>query len=117
MSIQPGLEPFLLESLANHVALPSRLPGQPETYIHQIEHALTVRLLHASRILRDVTHGELSHRWECTRHILQTCSDVNASGKLDKTSLMTELRRLEREHALILHVTEQNAGLFVQREQ
>lgn len=110
-------ESFLLESLANHVALPPKLPGQRESQLDQIEQALTDRLLDASRTIRDLTNGEISQQWDSIRYILQTCKNINAGGKLDKNSLLTEFRRLERKKVLILHVAEQNAGLLIRRHQ
>jgi hypothetical protein len=110
-------KPFLLESLVNHISLPPRLPDKRENWTDQIESALTERVLDASRTLRDLTNGELSYQWDCIRNILQTCKFVNAGGKLNKTSLLTEFRRLGRKDLLILHVVEQNAGLLIRRHQ
>jgi hypothetical protein len=106
----------LLESLVNHVALPPQLPGKLENRTEQIEHALTGYVLDATRTLRDLTNGELSHKWDYTRNVLQTCKAVNAGGKLNKTSLLTEFRKLGHKGLLILHVAEQNAGLLIRRQ-
>jgi hypothetical protein len=106
----------LLESLVNHVALPPRLPGKLENNTEQIEHALTGCVLDATRTLRDLANGKLSQEWEYTRNILQICKTVNAGGKLNKTSLLTEFRKLGHKGLLILHIAEQNAGLLVRRE-
>ena len=105
----------ILESLFNHVALPPQLPGKEENRIEQIEHALTVRLLDASRTFRDLTNDEFSNQWDCIRRSLQICKVVNAGGKINKSSLVTEFRSLERKDLLILHIAEQNAGLTIRR--
>jgi hypothetical protein len=105
----------LLESLVNHIALPPRLPGKVDGNVDQIQHALTGRLLDASRTLRDQTNGELSRQWESIRNILHISRTVNAGGKLNKTSLLTQFGRLERKYILILHIAEQNAGLLIRR--
>lgn len=110
-----GSVPLLLNALVNHIGLPPRLPGKQEEGIDEIEDALTVRLLNACRALRDLTEGELSQQWDRTRKILQICKVVNAGGKLDKASLLSEFQALERKDLLILHVTEQNAGLLIRR--
>jgi hypothetical protein len=104
-----------LESLVNHVALPPQLPGKQEHETEQIECALTGCVLDAARTLRDLTKGELSNQWDRIRDTLQICKTVNAGGKLNKTSLLTEFRRLEHKGLLILHVAEQNAGLLIRR--
>ncbi|KAJ9648167.1 hypothetical protein H2199_001945 [Coniosporium tulheliwenetii] len=106
----------LLESLFNHVALPPRLPGKQDTRIEQIEQALTVRISDASRALGDFTNEKFRDQWNCIRRSLQACKTVNAGGKVSKTSLLAELRGLERRDLLIVHVTEQNAGLLVRRD-
>ena len=105
----------LLESLFNHIALPPRLPGKGDGNLNEIQDALTNCLLDASRTLRDQTTGELSRQWETIRNILHISKTVNAGGKLDKTSLLTQFRRLERKDLLILHIAEQNAGLLIRR--
>ena len=109
----------VLESLCNHVALPPRLPGKQEHSINQIEHALTERLLDASRTLRDLvnlTNNGFGVQWDCIRRVLQTCKAINTGGKLNATSLLTEFRQVERNDLLILHVAEQNAGLLIRRQ-
>lgn len=110
-----GSVPLLLNALVNHIGLPPRLPGKQEEGIDEIEEALTVRLLNACRALSGLTEGELSQQWDRTRKILQICKVVNAGGKLDKASLLSEFQALERKDLLILHVTEQNAGLLIRR--
>ncbi|KAI9734261.1 MAG: hypothetical protein M1834_002365 [Cirrosporium novae-zelandiae] len=107
--------PTLLESLFNHIALPPRLPGKHERSIEQIGHALIVRLLNASRFLRDLTNNEFRDQWDCIRRILQTCKTVHSGGRVNKSSLLTEFRTLEHKDLLILHITEQNAGLLIRR--
>jgi hypothetical protein len=113
MSNSLAHHPHLLGSLVNHVALPPQLPGKADSNVDQIQHALTSRLLDASRTLRDQTKGEFSSQWESIRNILHVCRTVNAGGKLNKASLLAEFGRLERKDFLILHVAEQNAGLLV----
>ena len=79
------------------------------------EHALTDRLLDACRTLRDLTEGDLSSQWDSIRNILRICRAVNNGERLNKNSLLTEFRRLERKDLLILHVSEQNAGLLIRQ--
>lgn len=105
----------LLESLIHHVALPPQLPGKKEKQIDQIELALSTRLIDTSRIIRDLTNGELSQQWDDVRYILQMSKTINLGGKLNKTSLLNEFGSLEQKKFLILHVSEQNAGLLIQR--
>lgn len=106
----------LLESIFNHVALPPQLPGTQEKRTEAVERALTEHLLEASRIVRDLPKNSFSNEWDCMYRLLQTCKVVNAGSKLDKTSLLTEFQRLECSDLLMLHVTEQNAGILIRRD-
>ena len=115
MSTSAASSSSILESLLNHVALPLRLPGKEESRIDQIEQALTDCLLDASRTLRDLTNTEFGGHWDCIYRALQICKAVNTGGKLNKTSLLTGFRSVERRDPLILHVAEQNAGLLIRR--
>jgi hypothetical protein len=116
MSAPSTSSAVLLESLINHVSLPPQLPGKPEMTTDQIGHALTTRLLNASRMLSALTTGKLSQQWDRVRYILQICKSVNAGGKLNKSLLSTEFQKLERGGLLVLHVVEQNAGLLIRRQ-
>jgi len=81
----------------------------------RIELALINRLLNATRTLCSVSDGALYRHWDSTRRTLQVCKELNAGGKLSKSTLITEFRTLGVGELLILHVTEQNAGLLVRR--
>ncbi|KAL8827548.1 MAG: hypothetical protein Q9191_003115 [Dirinaria sp. TL-2023a] len=105
----------LVESLIHHLALPPRLPGEQEACLDTIERELSNRMLNAIRILSKVASGDQYQKWDTTRHVLQTVKDLNAGGRLNKASLLTEFRRLELNSFLILHVAEQNAGLLLRR--
>lgn len=105
----------MMKSLIHHVALPPQLPGRREARLDRIELALINRLLDATRTLCSVSDGDLYRHWDSTRRTLQVCKELNAGGKLSKSSLITEFRALSVGDVLILHVTEQNAGLLVRR--
>lgn len=105
----------MLESLVNHVALPPQLPGKQENSIEHIERALTDRLADASCIIRNLTNHECFETWDRMRSLLQTCKTLNAGRKLNKKLLIQEFQRLDHKGQLVLHVTEQNAGLLIRR--
>lgn len=105
----------LLTSLFNHLALPLRLPGKHESRIEEIGLALTVRLLDATRYLRSLTDNDAGEMLDYIRRSLETCKLMNASGRLNKSSLLNAFRGLERKEVLILHVAQQNAGLLIRR--
>ena len=106
----------IIESLFHHVVLPTRLPGARESSIDETERALTDRLLAATRTLRDLASNEGGDQWDSLCRSFQICRVVNAGGRLNTRSLSTEFRSLERNDLLILHITEQNAGLLIRRQ-
>ncbi|EER23013.1 hypothetical protein CPC735_020410 [Coccidioides posadasii C735 delta SOWgp] len=112
----PRSSSMLYGCLINHVALPPCLPGKQEENIIQIEHELLVRLQDAARVLQDQSNAGLGDIWDRVHYILEICKTANARRKLDKARLLAEFRKLQRHRPLILHVTEQNAGLLVWRQ-
>lgn len=116
MNIPPASFPSTLELLFNHVTLPPQLPGKCDHKIEEIEAALILRLLNASRELRDLVHNDFGFQWDSIRQSLQICKAVNAGGKINKACLVTEFRRLKHNDVLILHIAEQNAGLLIRRQ-
>lgn len=107
----------MIESLIHHIALPPQVPAKQESRIDRVELGLTNCLLQATRTLCGITDGVQHRRWDTTRRTLQTCKELNVGGKLSKTSLLYEFGRLHHNEILILHVTQQNAGLLVRRQQ
>ncbi|TAQ88566.1 hypothetical protein B7494_g3109 [Chlorociboria aeruginascens] len=55
-------------------------------------------------------------KWDHIRSTLLNCKKLNAGGKLSRGLLLAEFRGLQRDDCLILHVTEQNAGITIQRK-
>jgi hypothetical protein len=99
----------------SHLVLPPRLPGRQDAKLIQIGNDLLERLIKATRLLASLSNQ--NGQWECLRRALQTCKVVNEGGKLNKASLLSTFRDLKDNDFLILHVTEQNAGLLVRRQQ
>jgi hypothetical protein len=57
----------MIESIFNHLALPPRVPTRQEGSLDKIEHAITERLVHASRAFRDFTSEEFGREWDSVR--------------------------------------------------
>jgi hypothetical protein len=106
----------MLELVYNHIALPSQLPGKEDVRIDEISNDLIIRLLDASRHLKDVTNSNLCDSWDSIRRSLQTCRILNLGSTLNSKSLVSEFRALEGNEIIILHVSEQNAGLLIRRD-
>lgn len=107
----------MLDSLFYHVVLPPRLPGRQDGQLVDVEHALLTRLLLASRAVRDLVDTNFRARWDSVRRSLGISKTVNLGGKLDKGSLLNELRGLQSDEFLILHIAQQNAGLLIRHHQ
>jgi hypothetical protein len=104
----------LLESVFNHVALPPKLPGQRDVDIEDVEVNILTRLIDACRTLGALSGEELAGTWLTVGNSLRVCRDLN-SGRLERATLLREFHELDR-NLLILHVTQQNAALFVRRQ-
>jgi hypothetical protein len=105
----------LLQSQVDHVVLQPRLPGKREENLVDIDNALNDRLLEGARSMQGLTSPHAYALWDTTRCILLASKSLNAGGTLDKRRLLQELRSLQRGITLILHITEQNAGLLIRR--
>ena len=103
----------VLHSLFNHIALPSCLPQKQELHIAEIEQALVNHLLDAVRIIRDVQVGDCRRVWDSLRRTLVSYKTLHIHGHLERSQLMSHLRQLQPGDLIILHVANQNAGIFV----
>lgn len=106
----------LLQSVVNHVALPPKLPFKADESLETVHEKILSRLLATARIISEATTTDLRPIWDSTRRVLQTCKELNAGGKLNKSSLLTAFNGLQPDGLLILHVTEQNSGLLIHRK-
>ncbi|KAL1963349.1 hypothetical protein VTN77DRAFT_8470 [Rasamsonia byssochlamydoides] len=109
----------VLEATFNHVVLPPRLPGKRDQEIEKIEKDLVARLLRAVNCLIDLsstaTRDASTNAWYCLRRSLEICQTIH-DGQIDKVRLVEAFSSIQSEVGIILHITEQNAGLLVQRE-
>jgi hypothetical protein len=104
----------LLESLYNHITLPPKLPGQKDANLRDIEKALTSRLLTAVTTLQD-QKNESAGIWRFLERTLDLSSVVNEGGYVNSQKFGQAWTQLQRGEALILQITEQNAGLILRR--
>jgi hypothetical protein len=103
----------LLLQLYHHAVLPRHVPGREDKRLYQAESELAERLTDAVKSLAQHAPLDDLSSLDVIRLALSTCKSLNVDGKIDKNLLVKELRQLEANQALILHVTEQNAGLFI----
>lgn len=105
----------LVRSQIEHVVLPPRLPGKREKNLLEIENALHDRLLEAAECvcLELPLDASTLSDWETMIHALAASKSINEAESLDKTILQTQLRDLVPGQTLIMHISEQNAGLLM----
>jgi hypothetical protein len=108
----PSRETFLLQQYF-HIALPRDVPGKSDRNLFAVESALLERFIEAVKAVLPCAPLEHQPRVDLVRLALTTSRAINVEGKVDKNVLVTELRQLARDQALILYVTEQNCALFV----
>ena len=108
--------PEIVELVYNHIVLPRKLPGKHDGQLSaNVEENLVRRLLDACRVINKETDGKYFHQWELTRRVLQSACSINTRGTVNKSTLLFELRSLEKNYCLIVHVTEQNCALLIRR--
>jgi hypothetical protein len=102
-----------LELVFNHLVLPPKLPGSRDAEIEGIERQITIRLLDATNAFRDLSSGKSFEACDHIQKSLQVCQVVNDNGQLNKILLLDAFQRFQNREGVILHVAEQNAGIFI----
>ena len=97
----------------NHLVLPPKLSGEQDADIERTGDNIIVRLIHATTTLSKLASQEQTSTWHAVRRYLFCCQSLHARGRLEKQTLISELRNLKHDQPLILHVVEQNAALLV----
>jgi hypothetical protein len=100
----------------NHIVLPPRVPNRQDPNLARIGHDILTRLIRATRSLEALPENPFTRASELLVRALQTCQTISEGGKLSASSLLGALRSLASNDILILHVTEQNAGLLIRRQ-
>jgi hypothetical protein len=104
----------MLDELFNHLVFPPRLPGA-QSKIAAVEKALLDRLQSTAATLLDQVPGQFRASYEALQTSLQACRNIHINRNLDRRTLARELLNLQPNIILILHITEQNAGVLIWR--
>ena len=107
----------ILPCLISHIGLPPHIPAQQEdpTETSRLEQGMIDVLRRACLSLKQSLNGSLIGEYDQIDRILQNTKAVHNGGILEKASILTQLRALQ-DVPLLIHVTEQNAGLIIRRE-
>ncbi|POS86765.1 hypothetical protein EPUL_003186 [Erysiphe pulchra] len=103
----------MIEILLNHIALPARLPGRQDENPNEIETQLVRRLLKATKFILDIPNSKHFDCWSSLYRSLLSSKSVNENGGLSASEIITALRELKEHDFVLLHLTEQNAGVTV----
>ena len=104
---------LILELAFNHVVLPPKLPGKQDGNIEDVEKKLFSLILRGTNAMKSCAGDDDLFIWQDIEKALRTCRHVNEDRYVNKTALMNIFRHFEDENAVILHITEQNAGLLI----
>lgn len=110
------MAPSMLDALYNHLVLPPRLPGAQDLNLAAVESALLDRVHSTALHLLAQVPKPVQSSYAALQTSLQACRSVHINRRLDRRILSEELLKLQPDCILILHVTEQNAGLLVWRQ-
>ena len=105
----------LLLSLINHIVLPPRIPAK-EDHDSVVNQELTRRLIQAAQSIRDYANQESLLEWEQLLSGLKASQALNSESHLDKATLIDRLTVLSPGTFLVLHVSNQNAGILNYRQ-
>ncbi|KAF2104829.1 hypothetical protein NA57DRAFT_30565 [Rhizodiscina lignyota] len=116
MASRPVVDTGIVEAAVNHIALPPILPGKEDGSPNTIKRLLVDYMLGSTAQLQALRPNHLRSVWEQIHAVVQDAKDVISNGRLQKDALLKKFRSLDHGRFLILHVTEQNAGLLVYRD-
>lgn len=102
----------LLESLFNHLVLPTKLPGRQDADLEAVENNILTRLLDACETLAGLSDHETQEAWQSVRRPLLVCLDLH-QDRFDGASLRNAFSRLDAGCPVILHIAEQNCAVLI----
>lgn len=105
--------PSILELTFNHIAFPPKLPGTRDAKIEAVENDILMRLRTAVLTTKAYSSdNDAISVWECVEKSLEICQHINGDRFINREVFESTLQSLDNNGTIIiLHVTEQNAGL------
>lgn len=104
-----------LVDVFNHLVLPPQIPGRQDEDIDSTSENILSRLLQAAQQLGSLCNGRERLALKNLRQTLYQTRYLHSRGRLEKDALEEELRNLELDVPILLHIAEQNAGLIICR--
>lgn len=106
----------LIKAIFSHIVLPPKLPGHHDAQSELIENDLTERMVKGVDFLIAQSHGTIKDAWLDLKLSLGFCQKINNGGSVNKKALIESFYHLCPGISIIVHATEQNAGLFIYQE-
>ncbi|KAE8553420.1 hypothetical protein EYB25_004802 [Talaromyces marneffei] len=104
----------VLELTFNHIAFPPKLPGTRDAKVEVVEKDILTRLRTAVHITKAYSSdNDATSVWEGLEESLEICQFVNENSFINREAMESTLLSIKPHHTLILHVTQQNAGLII----
>ncbi|KAF2186028.1 hypothetical protein K469DRAFT_664515 [Zopfia rhizophila CBS 207.26] len=103
----------LLEHLYCHIVLPRKLPGREDNQLDKLQVVLGDRFIAALKHLIQLASLDVQSQLDTVRCSVQTSTTLNIGVRLNRLSLLKELSCVEGSNALILYISEQNAGVII----
>lgn len=107
-------QPSVLALTFNHVVLPPKLPGEKDAAAEDVNRNLISRLLDATELLTGKASDAVLPALEFVHRSLESCKRLNENEFVSKAVLLNAFRSIESQ-AIILRITEQNAGLLIRQ--
>ncbi|EED24514.1 hypothetical protein TSTA_078690 [Talaromyces stipitatus ATCC 10500] len=103
----------ILELTFNHIAFPPKLPGKRDGQVEAVEKDILTRLRTAVRTIKAYPNDSTPSIWEDIERSLAICRLVNENGFLNREALEVALQSVKLDDTIVLHVSQQNAGLLI----
>jgi hypothetical protein len=104
-----------LDLIFNHIVLPSRLPGQPESAVHNIDRHIAQHTINTTETLLGVSESDCRDIWAGVKRSLELCYAVHANSHIDRFAVMEAFGKMEKGTGIILYIDKQNSGLFMRQ--
>ncbi|PLB47177.1 hypothetical protein P170DRAFT_412866 [Aspergillus steynii IBT 23096] len=105
--------PAVIEQVFNHIALPPRLPDHSDDDVGKINEGIIKHGVEAAEALFSLTGTEYQNVWTLVKQSLYLCGSIHEDGNINRYRLRDAFSGQKETACLILHISQQNAGLLI----
>ena len=103
----------VIEQVFNHIVLPPRLPNESDANVGLVNGCIIQHAIEAIETLSSLSENEPQNVWGLVKRSLHLCASIHDDDHIDRVNLMDAFDELKDGANLILHISEQNAGLLI----